>query len=807
MPFPVQLLEKVGELSYKLPIHFFKKIKGAVPVVKAEAKYIAENFVPNSKIIFSLIGYHILCVIKSLISIPVFLLHFIGKTTSTTVNKIFLFRIHLRRPQKRGSIIKKHRGIKKKVFILQQKKKNFIRRFLVNRYSMSLGLLVLFFLFFFYSYMLVTAARNLPSPERLSETNGPLTTEIYDRNGKLLYRLYEGKNRTLVQLDTLPPYLINATIAIEDKHFYTHPGIDIEGMTRAARDYFEEGTIQGGGSTITQQLIKNTLLTPEQTLKRKTKEIILAFWTERIFSKQEILQMYFNEVAYGGPAWGITAAAQTYFNKEAKDLTLAEATYLAGLPASPTTYSPYGANPEMGKQRQLQVLRRMVEDGYLTQDLANQTASEELNINPPISQIKAPHFVMYVRQLLSQKYGERMVSQGGLKVTTTLDLNVQEMAQEVVAEEIVDLSKLNVSNGAAMITDAKTGHILAMVGSKNYFDPNGGNFNVTTALRQPGSSIKPITYATGFKQGFTPGNLLLDTPITFKNAWESYSPVNYDGKFHGAVTVRTSLGSSYNIPAVKMLSMVGIPEMISTAKEMGITTFDKTNTYGLSLTLGGGEVKMTDMMVAYGVFAQNGTRYESEAILKVLDSQNNVLEDNSQPSGKKVLNPEVAYFINDILSDNKARTPAFGGNSLLKINGHIVAVKTGTTDNKKDNLTYGYTPEYVVGVWVGNNDNTPMHPALTSGVTGAAPIWHNIITKLLEGKENIAFTKPANVIDGSVDGRRDLVIAGQKPKSILGRKQNPDPTGQNQNITYTDPFSTITVDPNDPANQQFVITQ
>lgn len=784
LPLPVFFLERLGALSYTFPLLLFKFITTYSGGFFSFAKRQFLEFIENSKLLFSILfsfGGRVLL-----------------KTTRRTLSFFTIGKITTKNTKKRG------RPKKERTLSEEFKKHNILYRFLVNRYSLSLGLLTLFVVFFFYSFMLVTAARNLPSPEKLSESNGPLTTEIYDRNGKLLYRLYEGKNRSLIKLDALPSHLVNATIAIEDKHFYSHPGVDVQGMTRAAVNYIQSGEIQGGGSTITQQLIKNTLLTPEQTIKRKVKEVILAFWTERIFSKHEILQMYFNEVAYGGPAWGISAASQTYFSKEPKDLTLAESAYLAGLPASPTTYSPYGVYPELGKMRQQQVLRRMVEDGFISEQQASEALQEELKINPPISQINAPHFVMYVRQVLSQKYGERMVSQGGLKVTTTLDLDIQKMAEEVVSSEVASLSSLNVSNGAAMVTDAKTGHILAMVGSRDYFDQNGGNFNVTIALRQPGSSIKPITYAAGFKQGFTPGNLLLDTPITFRNAWESYSPVNYDGKFHGPVTIRTALGSSYNIPAVKMLSMVGIPEMISTAKDLGINSFTKPERYGLSLTLGGGEVKMVEMMAAYGAFSQEGVRFDSEPILKVLDSQNKVLEDNSIPEGKRVLTPEVAFMINDVMADNKARTPAFGPNSLLNIPGHIVAVKTGTTDNKRDNWTFGYTPEFVVGVWVGNNNNMPMHPQLTSGITGAAPIWHKIMQGVLKDRPNIAFNKPTTVIEGTVDGKKDLVIAGQKTKSILGLRNQPDPTGKNK-ITYTDPFSTITVDPENQT--QTVITR
>lgn len=631
---------------------------------------------------------------------------------------------------------------------------------------------------FFYSLFLIIVAHDLPAPNSLSHSQSPQTTEFFDRKGRLLYRLYEGKNRTPIKLAEVPKDLINATIAIEDKNFYAHSGIDFYGIARAAMAFLQESKVQGG-STITQQLIKNTLLTPERTLTRKFKEIQIAFWTEKIYSKDEILQMYFNEVPYGGPAWGIAAAAQTYFNKNAGELNLAESSYLAGLPVSPTTYSPYGSNPELGKQRQKEVLRRMVEDGYITQKQADDAFAIELKINPPINKIEAPHFVMYVRSLLSKKYGDKLVSQGGLKVYTTLDLDIQEYAEKIVQDEVSSLNPLHVTNGAAMVTDAKTGYILAMVGSKNYWDPNGGNFNVTIARRQPGSSIKPITYATGFKNGYSPGSILLDTPITYASSWERYSPVNYDGRFHGPVTIRTALGSSYNVPAVKMLASVGLDKMIQTARDLGITTFDEPERYGLSLTLGGGEVKLIEMMGAYGAFSQNGIKFQVQPVIKILDSDGNTLEDNSIPEGTRVLPAGVAYMISDILADNKARIPAFGPNSLLNIPGKTIAVKTGTTDNKRDNWTFGYTAEYVVGVWVGNNNNEPMDPKLTSGITGASPIWNKIINKLLEGRPNVAFERPPEIKIGIVSGNRDLVLSD---KGTTGR------------ISFTDPLNTYAIE-------------
>ncbi len=653
--------------------------------------------------------------------------------------------------------------------------------------------LVIFALIFTYSFYLIELAHSLPSPDQLTYVPQPKTTEIYDKKGKMLYQIYEGQNRKLVTLDKVPSNLVKATIAIEDKNFYNHPGVDFFGILRAAKTNYDTGQLQGG-STITQQLIKNTLLTTDKTLNRKLKEALLAFWAERVFSKEQILQMYFNEIAYGGTAWGAEAASQTYFNKSVSDLDLAESAYLAGLPAAPSDYSPFGPTPTLGKERQREVLKRMVEDGYINQDQADQAYAEEMHFASARQDIKAPHFVMYIRSVLANKYGERTVSQGGLKVMTTLDADMQEMAQGIVSREVNKLANLRVGNGAAMITDAKTGHILAMVGSKDYFDPKEGNFNVALALRQPGSSIKPITYATGFKMGFSPGSVLLDTPTTFVNPYgANYSPVNYDGKFHGAVSVRTSLGSSYNIPAVKMLAMVGIPNMIQTAQDLGITTLTDTKNYGLSLTLGGGAVPMIQMMSAYNTFSQNGVRYPISGIMTVTDSNGNLLEDNRQPEGDQAIQPEIAYLISHVLADGKAREPAFGPRSTLEIPGKTVAVKTGTSDDKRDNWTFGYTPEYVVGTWVGNNDNSPMDPALTSGVTGASQIWHDIMVTLTRDRPNLAFERPAGVVEGTVDGRRDLVMSGQTQKSAvtLNKTQTKEATSGavRDTITYSDSFS------------------
>ena len=678
--------------------------------------------------------------------------------------------------------------------------KLYLKRRVSKRTKIAFLLTIVIFFLYLYTLSAITLAYQLPSPKRLVSTDKGVTSEFFDRNGSLLYRVYEGRNRILVKLDELPPFLLAATIATEDKNFYHHLGIDFLAIARAMignlrNQPSQESTLLEGASTITQQLIKNTLLTPEKTYQRKIKEIILALWAERIYTKDEILQMYLNEAPYGGPAWGVEAASLTYFGKSARSLTLAQAAFLAGLPVSPTQFSPYGSNPELGKTRQKEVLRRMVVNKFIDQGQADLAYLEDLNLKPPTNNIKAPHFVMYVKDLLSEKFGQRAVSQGGLKIITTLDLNVQKEVEKIVAEEVEKLAPLNVKNGAAMVLDAKSGQILAMVGSKDYHEPTFGSFNVTLALRQPGSSIKVATYATAFKLGFSPGNTVLDVPIKFMDNWgNSYSPVNYDGKYHGAVSIRQALGSSYNIPAVKMLALLGIDEVVNTAKDLGITTFTDPKRYGLSLTLGGAEVKMIDMMTMYAALSQMGSKSKAAPILKVTDPQGNILEEyENHPT--LALSPEVAYSITSILSDNNARTPAFGPNSLLKIEGKTVAVKTGTSDNKRDNWTFGYTPAYVVGVWVGNNDNSPMNPALTSGVTGAAPIWHRIMSNLLQEGSDQAFARPAGVIKAKIDGRQDLTIANVLPKSLVRVMEK-----ENQ-IIFSDGFSSYATGSALPAGQ------
>ena len=595
-------------------------------------------------------------------------------------------------------------------------------------------------------------SRNLPSPTSLIARDVELSTKIYDRNGELLYDVHGEKDRVLVKLEDVPLYLRQATIAMEDKNFYRHKGFDIQGIIRSIK-FIITGKGLAGGSTLTQQLIKNALLTPERTLTRKIKEFILALQIERRYSKDEILQMYLNEVPYGGQAWGIEAAAQMYFGKKTKDLTLAEAALLAGLPAAPTRYSPYN-DPEAAKWRQEQVLRRMVEDGYISQEEAEQAKAEELKFRPLGANIRAAHFVMYVRQLLAERYGTKMVEEGGLKVITTLDIKMQEQAEHIVYEEVNKAKNLLVGNGALIAMDPKTGQILAMVGSKDYFDAStDGNVNVVLRERQPGSSIKPVTYVTAFKQGYTPASVVMDVKTEFPGGegQPPYVPENYDGKFRGPIQFRYALGNSINVAAVKVLKLVGIPAMLDTAHAMGITTLNEPERYGLSLTLGGGEVKLLDMAVVYSTFATGGVRHDPVAILKVEDKDGHILEEWKETPGQRVLSPEHAYLISDILSDNNARLEAFGEWSPLRIPGYQVAVKTGTTDDKRDNWTIGYTPNLTVGVWVGNNDNTPMHPRLASGITGAAPIWSRAMKTFLPQRPKEDFVRPEGIVTATVD--------------------------------------------------------
>ncbi|MEK7063899.1 MAG: PBP1A family penicillin-binding protein [Patescibacteria group bacterium] len=600
-------------------------------------------------------------------------------------------------------------------------------------------------------YIYVQIFADLPSPHTLTNRSQKLTTQILDRNGQLLYKIYRDENRTPIKLSSLPPYVKEAFLAIEDNGFYNHSGFSVTSVIRATYHNLTKQKVEGG-STITQQLVKNALLSPEKTWQRKVKELILAIAVESIYDKDEILEMYLNEVGFGGPAYGIQEAAQQYFDVNARQLSIAQAAFLAGLPKAPSKYSPY-INPGLAASRQNLVLSLMLKAGYLGEDQVTEAIDTKLVFAPPKIEINAPHFVMYVRDLLVDQYGEELISHGGLKVTTSLDLNLQKKAEIIITAELSRLTRLNVRNGALLITQPATGEILAMVGSANYFDlENDGQVNLTTSLRQPGSSIKVVNYALAFEKGDKPNTTIKDEPISFNIPGSGlWTPKNYDGRFHGTLTLRQALANSYNIPAVLLLAKNGVANMIALGEKMGITSWDEPARYGLSLTLGGAEVKMTDLATVYGTFANSGLTVPLNPILKIEDRQGRAVAFDPCLSGlscvsSPAISQETAFFVSDILSDNSARASAFGYRSVLNLSPFKAAVKTGTSNNLRDNWTIGYTPDYVVAAWVGNNDNSPMSQ-VASGVTGASPIWSKMMRELLENSPtNTAFATPASLV-------------------------------------------------------------
>lgn len=651
---------------------------------------------------------------------------------------------------------------------------------LTNPYIRAVVLLLILILAVGTIYVL----RDLPSPTKLtSKENFAVSTQIFDRNGTLLYEIFGDENRTPIELDDLPPHVAQATIAIEDQNFYRHFGFDLIGISRAVINNLTGDSV-AGGSTITQQLVKNALLTNEKSLQRKMKEGILAVFTEVIYTKDDILEMYLNYISYGGTAVGIEAASKQYFDKSAKDLSLAEAALLAGLPQAPSRYSPFASDSQSAKNRQAEVLRRMVEDGYITPLQAEDAKSQVLTYALKKTDIEAPHFVFFVRDLLYEEYGVETVEKGGLRVTTTLDLELQNAAQASLSAEIDSLQRYRVGNGAALIIKPNTGEILSMVGSKDYFNTaDDGQVNVVLAERQPGSSIKPIMYATAFQlRLLNPGSILLDIPTCFNvPGQKEYCPKNYDGSFKGPVTIRQALGSSLNIPAVKSLKLIGLERFIDQARAMGITSWIDPSRYGLSLTLGGGEIRMLDLAQAFAVLANQGVKVPLTPILNIKDYRGNVLAGTNIEERKRdlealsiyedveeqgdltrVMDRAPAYLAAHIMQDNNARTAAFGPRSQLVIPGQIVSAKTGTTNDLKDNWTVGFTPEFLVITWVGNNDGSPMNQALVSGVTGAAPIFNDIMNFVLQGKEPLWPEKPTSVLSSTVCASGMPPQAGQE---------------------------------------------
>jgi len=616
----------------------------------------------------------------------------------------------------------------------------------------------------------VWIARDLPDPEKINERQITQSTKIFDRTGKvLLYDIHGEEKRTVVAFDQISDYVKKATVAGEDASFYSHFGLDFRGIARAVWGVITGNESAGGGSTITQQFIKKTYFSDKRSYSRKIKEWVLALELERKYSKDEILGFYLNQIPYGSNAYGIEAAAQTFFNKSAKDLGLAESAVLAALPNAPSRLSPYGSHPEELKARQEYILDRMVSIGYATKEEAEAAKKEPLEFAHQNANFKAPHFVMYVKEYLEEKYGEDYIEKAGLKVYTTLDWDLQFEAEKIIREGAENnAKKYQAYNAALAAVDPKTGQILAMVGSRDYnaqeslpagckpgdtckFEPH---VNVTIRDRQPGSSFKPFAYVTAFEKGYTPDTILFDLPTEFnpncsasanqdKDQYgiDCYHPGNYDSKFRGPVTVRSSLAQSLNIPAVQALYLAGIDDTIKTAKTMGITSLNQSY-YGLSLVLGGGEVKLLDQTAAYGVFAAEGKKYEKTPILKIEDSNGKIIEEFEAQS-TQVLKPQLTRLVSDILSDNAARTPVFGANSALYFAERPVAAKTGTTQGYRDAWTMGYTPSLAVGVWVGNNNNSPM-AASGAGIAAAGPLWHDFIKKAYELKTNDCNTDNQN---------------------------------------------------------------
>ena len=588
-------------------------------------------------------------------------------------------------------------------------------------------------------------SKDLPNPENIDDRRVNESTKIFDASGEnLLYEIGE-IHRTRVPLDRISPKIIDATIATEDDQFYDHHGLDFNGIIRGVILKPLSGQRAQGGSTITQQLIKNAILTPERTIRRKVKEAVLALELEQRFSKDQILEMYLNDIPYGSLAYGAEAAANTFFDKSAADVSLAEAAILAALPKAPTYYSPYGSRFEDLKFRQERTLDRMAELGMVTAAEADAAKAEELIFVPRQESISAPHFVFYVKQLLEEAYGERLVEQGGLKVTTTLDADLQTIAEDTLTDQTERLAGLGASNAALVAINPQTGDIQAMTGSVDYFNEEiDGNVNVAIRERSPGSSIKPFIYAAAFEKGYTPSTVLIDAETNFG---QDYTPKNYDLEEHGPVTMRQALANSLNIPAVKALYLVGVNAATELAQKMGMETLDDPDRYGLSLVLGGGEVRLVDEVSAYGVFAADGVRHPHRAILKV-ESADQVLFDTSTEElvSEEVLEPEIARLTTNVLSDNNARGLTFGTGSFLQLGARPVAAKTGTTQEFRDGWTMGFTPSLAAGVWVGNNDNSPMRNN-AAGANSAAPIWNAFMRAALADKPIEQFVSPAPLTD------------------------------------------------------------
>ncbi|MFZ5364633.1 MAG: penicillin-binding protein [Patescibacteria group bacterium] len=641
-------------------------------------------------------------------------------------------------------------------------------------------------------------SRDLPDPNKIMDRDIAQSTQIYDRTGEtVLYEVHGEEKRTLVPLEEIPNTVKWATIAIEDKEFYQHHGFSYTGVLRAVLF----GGSRGGGSTITQQFVKNAILTSERTFTRKVKELILAYQLEKKFTKDQILQMYLNEIPYGSVSYGIASASQTFLGKDVRELNLAESALLASLPQRPSFYSPYGSHLDELYGRQHMVLDKMAEQGYISKEEAEQAKQQEIVFVQKTESITAPHFVMYVKEVLSEKYGEKKLEEG-LKVITTLDLDKQKIAEDAVRNAVDNRGKeFGYSNAALVSLDPKTGQILAMVGSKDFFDTEiDGQVNVATRLRQPGSSLKPMVYAALFEKGFSPESILFDAVTTFKTeGTQPYTPHNYDNSARGPVSIRKALAGSLNIPAVKALYIVGKDRAIDLFEKFGYQSFADRGRFGLALVLGGGEVKLLDHATAYAVFANEGQYVPSTPILRIEDGHGQLIEEFEQPTPRDVLDKNIARMINSILSDNEARAYVFGAQNNLNLGSRPVAAKTGTTNDYRDGWTMGYTPNLVAGVWVGNNDNSEMNRA--GGSIGAAPIWHEYMSEAtvdLPAEGFNSYVKPKTdkpILNGSYTG--EVMVKVDKYSGKLATEYTPPQAIEER--TYMDYHCELHyINPNDP---------
>lgn len=612
---------------------------------------------------------------------------------------------------------------------------------------------------------------DIPDLSAFEERRVLQSTKIYDRTGEvILYDLGQDVRRTIVPFNEISHYLKNATIAIEDDEFYNHHGIRPQAILRAGLANFSQGDLLGGqgGSTITQQVIKNSVLQSEKTLTRKIKEAILAIKIERVLSKDDILSIYLNESPYGGTIYGVEEAAQAFFAKKASEVTLGEAAYLAALPQAPTYLSPYGSHRDALDARQKLVLERMKINGFITEEEYNEAVATTTEFQPQaVTGIRAPHFVMFIREQLVEKFGEEALTARGLRVITTLDWDLQKEAERIVAEKgAINVDRFKADNAGLVATDPKTGDLLVMVGSRDYFSTEiDGNFNITTAERQPGSAIKPFVYASAFSKGYLPNTIVYDVRTQFSTncppdstSSESpcYSPNNYNNKFLGPINLRNALAQSLNIPAVKVLYLAGVRDTLKLAADMGLTTLNDPERYGLTLVLGGGEVKLVDMTYAYGVFGNEGVKAKPRSILRIEDNRGAIVEE-TQIESSRVIDRNVTLMISDVLSDNVARTPLWGANSLVNFPGKAVASKTGSTNNLRDAWLMGYSPSIAVGTWVGNNDNKPMGGGLSGLIV--TPMWRefmDIALKKLDPENKDTFAQPEINLTGVKP-----IIAGQ----------------------------------------------